>query len=111
MKVERSTAGIKENTNTPRRATAALHAQPGSHIISTIVTAPRRPSRKSQKNKRSPTYELEWWNKNPKRLRVYVKHFQQINTSSVKKFEPPRDYGDVVTATNAQMVYPRRRRT
>jgi hypothetical protein len=44
-------------------------------------------------------YENEWWNEKPRRPRGYVKHFQPMNTSYVKKHEPPKDYGDVVTAS------------
>jgi len=44
--------------------------------------------------------ESEWWNEKPSRPRGYVKHSQPLNTSYVKKkFEAPRDYGDVVSAT------------
>mmetsp|Transcript_2494 Transcript_2494/g.4646 ORF Transcript_2494/g.4646 Transcript_2494/m.4646 type:complete len:290 (+) Transcript_2494:221-1090(+) len=107
LKDERPIVGIKEYTiNSPR---AAAKARTTSSPLSSLLQDDHHA--KSQKNKRSPTLELEWWNEKPKRPRGYVKHFQPIKTSYVKKFEPPRDYGDVVTATNAQMVYPRRRRT
>ena len=44
--------------------------------------------------------ESEWWNEKPARPRGYVKHSQPLNTSYVKKkVEAPRDYGDVVSAT------------
>jgi hypothetical protein len=38
----------------------------------------------------------EWWNEKPQRPSDYVKHYQSMYTSYVtKKFEPPKDYGDV----------------
>ncbi len=42
----------------------------------------------------------EWWNEKPRRPRNYVQHFQPMNASYTKKWHPPRDYGDVVTASN-----------
>jgi len=42
----------------------------------------------------------EWWNEKPRRPRKYVQHFQPMNASYTKKWDPPRDYGDVVTASN-----------
>jgi hypothetical protein len=40
----------------------------------------------------------EWRNEKPQRPRNYVKHYQPMNASYTIKLEPPRDYGDVVTA-------------
>jgi hypothetical protein len=47
----------------------------------------------------TPTYEIEWWNEKPRRPCGYVKHFQPMSTSYLKKPDPRRDYGDVVTAS------------
>ncbi len=42
----------------------------------------------------------EWWNEKPQRPRNYVKHYQPMIASYTMKLEPPRDYGDVVTASS-----------
>ena len=52
-----------------------------------------------------PVDESEWWNEKQSRPRGYVKHSQPLNTSYVKKkVEAPRDYGDVVSATQQPEV-------
>jgi len=54
------------------------------------------PPRSQRNEKPSASNRIEWWNEKPERPRGYVKHYQPMNASYVKKFEPPRDYGDVV---------------
>jgi hypothetical protein len=87
--------GVERNTN------IAPHGGPPSktsQLSSLLNKNPARSQKKQSKQGSSSTYEIEWWNERPKRPPGYVKHSQPMNSSYVKKFEPPRDWGDVVTA-------------
>jgi len=100
---EKPTAGVQEKSQN----SSPLKPSVGTTPLSSLLQDDRRKAKLDKINQeKSPIQDLEWWNEKPKRPVGYVKHFQPMNTSYVKKFEPPRDYGDVVTATAETIPFP-----
>ena len=73
-------------------------AAPTSKLSSLLKGDRRKVVPRRKRKGSSPSSETEWWNEKPMRPVGYVKHFQPMNTSYVRKFEAPRDYSNVVTA-------------
>jgi hypothetical protein len=98
LRDERPIAGsITENADNPPRSRRGGGEPSTMSPLSSLLKDERHVRSRSKRS--TPTYENEWWNEKPRRPRGYVRHFQPMNTSYVKKPEPPRDYGDVVTAS------------
>ena len=98
LRDERPMAGsITEDSDSHPRSRRGGGAEPATTSPLSSLLKDERHAR-SRSKRSTPTYENEWWNEKPRRPRGYVRHFQPMNTSYVKKPEPPRDYGDVVTA-------------
>jgi hypothetical protein len=98
LRDERPMAGsITEDANSHPRSRRSSGVEPATMSpLSSLLKDERHVRSRSKRS--TPTYENEWWNEKPRRPRGYVMHFQPMNTSYAKKPEPPRDYGDVVTA-------------
>ena len=79
----------EEDASRPRPAARSS----SSSLSSLLQDEPRRGLARGGSS--SPAYELEWWKEKPERPAGYVRHFQPIHTSYVKKFEAPRDYGNI----------------
>jgi hypothetical protein len=78
-----------------------IAAIPLSSLHSLLKDDERSISGNSMESKKTTANRTDaWWNEKPQRPRNYMKHFQPLNASYTKKLEPPRDYGDVVTASN-----------
>ncbi|KAL7539599.1 hypothetical protein ACHAXR_009426, partial [Thalassiosira sp. AJA248-18] len=112
LKNDRPIAGIKEssrpNDNNARRQRTIATSSSSSPLSSLLIKEERshnehNKSRNDQSSTTTTTHDgaSAWWNEKTQRPRDYVKHSQPLTTSYVKKFDAPRDYGDVVTAQSS----------